>query len=75
MQAYKNLDGDSNVQAYELGADFIRVQFKSGQQTVYTYTYSSAEHIHVDNMKGLAIAGRGLNSYIGKNKPAYSSKE
>jgi len=65
MQAYVDVDGDSGVAAYEIGDDFIHVQFKKGK--TYRYTYASAgEHI-IEQMKGLAIGGNGLNSYIMKN--------
>jgi len=40
MERYKNIDGDSGVTGYEVGADFIRVQFSTG--AVYLYTYESA---------------------------------
>lgn len=74
MEPYKNLGGDSGVAAYQLGGDFIIVQFKSGQWTVYTYTYQSAGSSAVETMKSLARQGHGLNSYISMNKPGYASK-
>lgn len=74
MQRYGNVDGDSGVQAYEAGDDFIRVQFKDG--SIYRYTNSSAGSNHISEMKRLAANGNGLNSYIMKNvKKAYESKE
>ena len=35
MQHYKNLGGDSGVSAFELGEDYIKVQFNDG--SVYLY--------------------------------------
>ena len=35
MEAYKNLNGDSGIAAYEISADFIRVLFQNGSQYLY----------------------------------------
>ncbi|TCQ14632.1 hypothetical protein [Rhizobium sp. PP-CC-3G-465] len=67
MPAYRDFDGDSGVIFYRYGGDWIEVEFQSGIQRYYTYTYSSAGAGHVDQMKRLADAGDGLNSYINKN--------
>ncbi len=64
MERYKNLGGDSGVAAYEIGTDFIKVQFKTG--SIYLYTYSSAGSSNIETMKELAINGEGLNSFIGR---------
>lgn len=40
MELYKDINGDSGVLGYEIGYDYITVQFKTG--AIYTYTYSSA---------------------------------
>jgi hypothetical protein len=74
MQIYSDVNGDSGVGAYETGADYIHVQFKKTGQT-YSYTYASAgEHI-VEQMKLLAAAGDGLNSFIMRNaKNSFESK-
>lgn len=67
MVNYKNLSGQSNVSRYEIGPDFIIVEFatvgKDGNNT-YKYTYASAGQVNVDEMKKLAVEGRGLNSFI-----------
>ncbi len=62
MERYLNIDGDSNVIAYEIGADYIKVQFATG--AIYKYSYRSAGSTHVEQMKRLARSGDGLNSYI-----------
>ncbi len=72
MTPYKNLWGDSNIISYEIGSDSITVEFASGR--VYTYTNASAGSSAVDTMKNLAECGEGLNWYISRNKPNYSSK-
>jgi hypothetical protein len=74
MENYANLGGDSGVLAYQISSDFIIVQFKSGQDTFYKYTYVSAGNSAIETMKNLARQGQGLNSYISTNKPQYVSK-
>ena len=74
MERYKNIDGDSGVAAYEIGADFIRVQFRDG--SVYLYTYASAGPHNIEHMKKLAAAGDGLNAFINTNvRKSYARKE
>ena len=62
MERYRNIDGDSGVSAYEIGVDFIRVQFGTG--ATYLHTYSSAGSANIEQMKILAKKGDGLNSFI-----------
>lgn len=62
MQNYANLGGDSNVSRYEIGSDFIKVEFNDS--SIYKYTNESAGENHVAEMKRLAVLGQGLNSYI-----------
>ena len=66
MIRYKNLSGNSGVYAYEIGSNYIRVQF-SGTARTYTYSYSRAGYTHVQTMKLLAQNGRGLGTYINQN--------
>lgn len=66
MERYRNTGRDSGVVAYEIGADYIRVQF-SGTSRTYTYSYRKAGSNHVENMKQLARNGSGLNSYINRH--------
>jgi hypothetical protein len=62
MQRYRNLSGASGVRFFEIGLNYIIVQFSEG--ATYTYSYNSAGANHIENMKTLAIAGSGLNGYI-----------
>ncbi|AMR79508.1 hypothetical protein [Cupriavidus nantongensis] len=62
MKPYRNLSGRSGIDAYELGPEYIRVRFEDGR--VYTYDYRRPGRSHVEQMKRLAKAGRGLCSYI-----------
>ena len=72
MKRYANLSGDSGVVAYEIGHDSIRVKFRDG---IYLYTYARPGASHVEAMKGLAAAGRGLCTYISQHvREAYESK-
>ncbi len=74
MERYRNLNGDSGVVAYEVGPDFIRVQFSDG--AIYLYTNASAGAHNIEHMKQLAKNGLGLNSFINLNvRKAYARKE
>lgn len=74
MEKYKDWDNDSNIESYEIGEDFIIVEFKNGRDRFYKYTYGSAGSSNVEQMKRLAQLGDGLNSFISTNKPNYESK-
>ncbi len=60
---YKDIDGDSNIEMYEIGSDCISIKF-FGTNKIYTYSYKSAGLANVEKMKSLARNGDGLNSYI-----------
>lgn len=73
MEQYRNLGGNSGVSAYEIAADSITVLFNTGAE--YIYTYQSAGRENIEQMKALAISGRGLNSFIMLNvRTAYAAK-
>ena len=65
MQPYGNQSGTSGVTAYEIGPDFIQVQFDSGAP--YTYTHESVGRSNVEQMKTLAVAGQGLSTFISQH--------
>lgn len=65
MTKYTNHSGNSGVVAYELGQDFILVEFVNGGR--YRYTSRSAGRRNIEEMKRLAMAGQGLNTYINQN--------
>lgn len=74
METYKDIDSDSGVIGYEIGPDFIRVQFSTG--AVYRYTYASAGVNNIEHMKQLAKNGDGLNAFINTTvREAYAQKE
>ncbi|HTE47357.1 MAG TPA: hypothetical protein VK636_19050 [Gemmatimonadaceae bacterium] len=65
MQRYGAGDQDSGVVAYEMGSDFIRLRFRDGSEYLYDCTTPGSEH--VEKMKALAAAGRGLTTYINQH--------
>lgn len=65
MQRYMNYGGDSGVEGFEIGTDYIEVKFKTTRRT-YTYSYASAGREVVEHMKTLAKGGEGLNEFIKK---------
>lgn len=72
MKPYANRGGDSNVARYELGDDYIIVEFRDG--SAYEYTYASAGSANIER-KSLAQNGMGLNSFINNNvRKSYSRK-
>lgn len=66
MKSYLNQSGNSGVEAYEIGADYIMVIFSTGKVRNYLYTYNSAGKENVEMMKQLAENGFGLNSFISR---------
>ena len=64
MTPYRNLNGSSNVIAYEVTKDSIQVAFKSGRHRNYLYNSVRPGSTMVEKMKQLAAQGHGLNSYI-----------
>jgi hypothetical protein len=66
MKTYKNLSGDSGVVAYEIGKTFIKIKFQ-GDTSPYTYNYKIPGRQLVEQMKDLALKGRGLSTFISQN--------
>lgn len=69
MKQYKNLSGKSGVVAYAIGRDFVDVEFRAGSR--YRYSQASAGDDDIEQMKKLAVAGRGLSTFISREQPAY----
>ena len=73
MEIYRDIDGGSGVSDYEIGNDFIIVQFTKGD--TYLYNYSVTGSNHVQHMVSLARTENGLNGYINRYaKYAYARK-
>lgn len=66
MQPYRNLSGRSGIAAYEIGEDFVRVVFR-GDPEPYVYSAPQIPPSKIAQMKALALAGRGLASFISRN--------
>ncbi|PIR18513.1 MAG: hypothetical protein COV48_07130 [Elusimicrobia bacterium CG11_big_fil_rev_8_21_14_0_20_64_6] len=62
---YKNLSGDSKVARYEIRKDMMTVRFVD--DSVYIYTNQSADPVNISKMKTLAVAGKGLGTFIEAN--------
>ncbi|HYG32219.1 MAG TPA: hypothetical protein VD810_04440 [Methylophilaceae bacterium] len=65
LHHYKNRHRDSGVTAYEIGDDYIKVEFAGGPLYMYTHEIPGAGH--VERMKKLALQGQGLSTYISRN--------
>jgi len=73
MTRYANLAGDSPITTYEIADDSITVEFDSAH--AYLYTYTSAGKTNIEQMKNLAVAGRGLSTFISRIvKERYAKK-
>lgn len=67
MMKYANRHGNSGVAEFDFGADWIDVRFVTSAR-VYRYTFQVTGYAQVRRMKQLGIAGRGLSTYIARNK-------
>lgn len=73
MERYKNLSGDSNISEYEIGGDYIKAKFIDS--SVYLYNNLSAGSQNIEEMKRLAVIGRGLNGFMSRHvRKKYASK-
>ena len=59
---YRNLNGDSGVEAFSVEPQAITVRFRGG--ATYLYTYAATGREEVGTMKDLALRGRGLGTFI-----------
>lgn len=70
MQRYSSRSGKkSGVVAFEAGPDFITVRFDNFKS--YTYTYNSAGSKAIEKMKALALAQKGLSTFIAQHHPGF----
>lgn len=81
MITYANKGGDSGVESYMIGADYIVVKFKSKTLSGYdTYRYDLRRigERNLEEMKRLAMEGEGLNEFINRNprvRNGYTSRQ
>ncbi len=59
---YKNLGGKSVVSTYKIKKDSVTIRF--ADHSVYIFSNQSAGRLNVDKMKELAVAGKGLGTFI-----------
>ncbi|MBI4350394.1 MAG: hypothetical protein HY550_03045 [Elusimicrobia bacterium] len=64
-EKYQNLGGKSKVAYYKIVKDSVTVRF--ADHSVYIYSNQSAGRLNVNQMKALAIAGKGLGTFIDAN--------
>lgn len=64
MLRYQSNNKDTGVSAYHPGKDYIDIQFKDGR--TYRYSYKKPGKVAVEEMKRLAMEGKGLTTYINK---------
>lgn len=62
---YKNLSGASKVARYVITKDTITIRYVDN--SVYVYTNQSADPVNIAKMKTLAVAGKGLSTFIDAN--------
>lgn len=65
VKRYKNLSGASTVKRYEIEKDAMMIVFTNS--SVYRYTNQSADPGNISKMKSLALAGKGLGTFIEAN--------
>lgn len=65
MHRYRNLSGNSGVDAYETGGNSITVRFTDG--SAYLYDCRSSGRTHVEEMMRLAAREKGLATYINQH--------
>jgi len=69
MRPYLNRSGNSGIVEYENRPDVIIVRFHDGN--LYVYTSERVGRHHVEQMKRLALAGKGLSSYISQHRDVW----
>lgn len=69
MDQYRNLNGNSDVEAYEIIDNALIVKFLRANKDGYRYyKYGNFKpgSYHLVQMKRLAVEGRGLGGYISR---------
>ena len=62
---YQNAGGKSKVVRYHIAKDAMTIEFADCSK--YIYTNQSATPQNITKMKELAVAGKGLGTFIDKN--------
>jgi len=61
-EKYQNLSGNSTVATYKMEKDSVTIGFASHSK--YIYSNQSAGMANISQMKVLALAGKGLGTFI-----------
>lgn len=73
MQKYAGQTRRGGVVAFEVGPEWIDIQFTSGG--IYRFSHQRPGQLRVDHMKRLALAGQGLSTFISRHvKNRYESR-
>jgi len=72
MSRYKNLSGKSTVARYHAAKDAVTIRFTDA--SVYVYTNQSVDPASIAKMKELALAGKGLGTFVETVKDRYCRK-
>jgi len=67
MKKYKRKNRSSPITHYKSGKNFITVKFYNNDEP-YIYSYLKTGRQHVEKMKELAEAGKGLATYISQHQ-------
>jgi len=62
MKKYKDLDKNSEIEAYEYDEHGMVVRFKKGEEI--EYSSKTVEFFDLDCLRNRADSGRGLDEYI-----------
>ena len=75
MQTYANLNGKSGIRNYLITPTSVKIKFVKNSG-IYVYNYDQPGKGHVEKIKALALAGKGLSKYINQSiKKKYYSVE
>jgi hypothetical protein len=64
MKPYGDKSGNSGVLAYQIKGDQMYIIFKTEPDIIYAYNFDKPGRRHVEEMKKLAVEGKGLSTYI-----------
>jgi hypothetical protein len=76
LNSYHNICHETGeqtpIKGYDYRSNYITVYFKN--DSIYHYSVASCGEDHIANMKSVALAQRGLNTYITENMPRHEWK-
>jgi hypothetical protein len=73
MTPYLNKSGNSRIFGFETTANSLTVEFEN--RIKFLYDEAGAGAGLLERMKSLAIAGKGLGTFIDMNQPPYTRKK